>query len=317
MHVATAIALSVAFLAAGSMPARAGCPADLAGIEKAMSSASWQDMEAMVRKIDASIVCEPWEQTKASGLLSTRLVVEAKKIDPALKQASAAALVEKAAKLDVDWRALELQGKLQRTAGKFREAAASFQEAINLIANSDGAKGVPATAWKNEATKTERVNLATQADEAKHLAAAGPQGVLVIASADRAGNPGGVFSAAVDRGAVGVRVPVPILFEFNSAQLTKVGMEAAQEFVSFLKGRDPKSITVTGHTDRVGSEAYNLDLSKRRAATVASFLKDNGIAGKIVTVGRGFSEPWKTSQGATYTQPQIDELSRRVEFDWN
>ncbi|WP_454620427.1 OmpA family protein [Bradyrhizobium cenepequi] len=317
MRVATAIVFSAGFLAIGSVPVWADCPADLVGVEGAMQSASWQEMEAMVRKIDASITCEPWEQTKASGLLSTKLVAEAKKIDPALQQAEAATLIEKAAKLDVDWRALELEGKLQRSAGKLREAAESFQEAINLIANSDGAKGLPAGAWKNEATKAERANLAIQADEAKHLAAAGPQGVLVVASTDRAGNPGGVLSAAVDRGAVGVRVPVPILFEFNSAQLTKVGIEAAQEFVSFLKVRDPRSVTITGHTDRVGSEAYNMDLSKQRATTVAAFLKDNGITGKILTVGKGFSEPWKVSQGATYTQSQIDELNRRVEFDWN
>ena len=112
-------------------------------------------------------------------------------------------------------------------------------------------------------------------------------------------------------------MPAPILFEFNSAQLTKVGTEAAQEFASFLKGRDAKSITVTGHTDHVGSEAYNMDLSKRRAATVAAFLNGNGVTGRIVTVGKGFSEPWKTSQGSTYTQSQIDDLNRRVEFDWN
>lgn len=315
MRVMTAIAMSTGFLAAAIVPALADCPADLAKVERAMQSPSLQDMEAAARQVNDSLVCAPWEQDKANALLSTRLIAEARKIDPALKQPQAAALIEKAAQPAVDWRSLELKGRLQRAAGKFREATESFQQAINLIAVS-GARDAPAGAWKNEATRAERANLAAQADEAKHLAAAGPQGVLVAAASDRAGNPGGVFSAAVDRGAVGVKVPVPVLFEFNSAQLTNVGKQAAAEFASFLKGRDPKSITVTGHTDRVGSEAYNMDLSKRRAATVASFLKDNGVAGTIATAGKGFAEPWKVSEGATYTQAQIDELNRRVEFDW-
>jgi outer membrane protein OmpA-like peptidoglycan-associated protein len=320
MLVKTAIVFSAGFLAVASVPALAACPVDIAKVERAMQSASWQDMEALVRQVNGSTTCEPWEEDKAGGLLSKRLISEARKIDPALKQTRAAALIEKAAMLAVDWRSLELLGRQQRSAGRFREAVVSFQTAINLIANSDENKKdkrLSVAAWKNKADKAERATLATEADEAKHLAAAGPQGVLVAASSDRAGKPGGVFSAAVGRGAVGVRVPIPIFFEFNSAQLTGVGTEAAEEIASFLKGRDPKSITVTGHTDHVGSEAYNIDLSKRRAAAVAAFLKDKGVTARFVTVGKGFSEPWKNSQGANYTQSQIDELNRRVEFDWN
>jgi outer membrane protein OmpA-like peptidoglycan-associated protein len=316
MRIATTILCS-GLLAALTGPALADCTIDLANVERGVQSLPWQDVELLVRKIDASITCEPWEQTKANGLLSTKLIFEAKRIDPELKKLDAAALIEKAAKLDVDWRSLELHGKIQRSAGKFRDAAISFQEAINLIANSDGAGGASASAWKNEAGKSDRANLAIQADEAKHLAAAGSQGVLVAAASDRAGNPGGVFSAAVDRGAVGVRVPAPILFEFNSAQLTRVGREAAEEIATFLKARDPKSITVAGHTDHVGSEAYNRELSRKRAGAIAGFLKESGVSAKIKTVGKGYSEPWKLSQGATFTQAQIDELNRRVEFDWN
>lgn len=319
MRLIVTIALSSALLIAASISASAACTEDLAILEKAAGSSPWQEAERLARDLDNSITCEPWEKAKASGLLSQRLMAEARKSDPDLKDASKiGSLIEKAAKLHADWRALELQGKLRRSAGRFREAAESFQEAINLIADWDGAKSdAPSGAWKNEASSAERSSLVTEADEAKHLAAAGPQGTLVVASSDRAGNPGGVFSAAVDRGAVGVRVPAPILFEFNSAQLTQIGSDAAQEMASFLKDRATGTIRVTGHTDRVGSDAYNIDLSNRRAATVAAFLRQNGITAKIVTAGKGFSEPRKLSAGSTYTQAQIDELNRRVEFDWN
>lgn len=315
MRTVTAIAIGAALLAVVSMPARAACLAEVAKVEQTMQSASLQDAEAAVKQVHGSLTCEPWEELKADALLATRLIAEARKIDPTLKHPQAAILIERAAQPAVEWRSLDLRGRQLRAAGKFREATDAFQQAINLVAIS-GAPGTPAGAWKNEASKDERANLARQADETKHLAASS-QGVLVAAATDRAGNPGGVFSPAIDRGAVGLRVPVPILFEYDSAKLTRIGTEAAQEFVSFLKAREPKSITVTGHTDRVGGEAYNMDLSKRRAAIVAAFLKEAGVNGRIVTVGKGFSEPWKISDGADYTQSQIDELNRRVEFDWN
>ncbi len=317
MRCRTAIALISICFAIMPASALAECSFDLAKVEKAAQSSSWQDAEVLALKVENSIACETWEKRKAKGLLSQRLVSEAKKIDPNLKNASAISYIEKAANLNADWHTLELFGKLQRSAGRFQAAATSFQSAIDLIADWNAEKSdVPAGAWKNEANPSERVNLAAEADEAKHLAAA-EQGVLVAASTDRDGNPGGVFSAAVDRGAVGIKVPAPILFEYNSAQLTRVGGEAAIEIANFLKDRNPKSITVTGHTDHVGSEAYNMDLSTRRAATVVAFLKEKGIAARIVTVGKGFSEPRKLSQGTNYTQSQIDELNRRVEFDWN
>jgi outer membrane protein OmpA-like peptidoglycan-associated protein len=319
MRVTTAIVIAPFFLAAAPISALADCSADLANVERAERASTVEETEGLARALDSSIACETWEKRKAKGLLSAKLVTEAKKIDPAVKDARAAAMIEKAARLDADWHALQFQGRIRRSTGRYLEAAQSFQEAINLIAYSDDeakSSPPPANAWKNEASKPERANLAIEADEAKHLAATGPNGTLV-SSSDRDGNPGGVFSAAVDRGAVGIRVPAPILFEFNSANLTRIGADAAHEMVDVLKGRSPKSITIIGHTDHVGSDAYNLDLSKRRAATVAAFLKDKGTTARIVSVGKGFSKPWKLSEGATYSQAQIDELNRRVEFDWN
>jgi len=139
----------------------------------------------------------------------------------------------------------------------------------------------------------------------------------VTAKPDRAGNPGGVFSSALNRGAVGIRVPAPILFEYDSAALTKVGEDAAKELADFLRKQKPNVITVVGHTDHVGGEAYNLDLSKRRAAAVVEFLKGQSISARMTAVGKGFSEPRKLSEDVTYSQAQIDQLNRRVEFDWN
>ncbi len=52
-------------------------------------------------------------------------------------------------------------------------------------------------------------------------------------------------------------------------------------------------IRIEGHTDSVGDEAYNMDLSKRRAASIKKFLvQTHGVAaGRLDTVGKGESEP--------------------------
>jgi outer membrane protein OmpA-like peptidoglycan-associated protein len=314
------IALISAFAIARPVLALADCSADVANVEKAARAGTSRDVEALVQKL--GIACAPAEKLQAKGLLSQKLILEAKQIDPAFRDARAVALLDKAVAVHVDWHAFEIKGRLERAASRFQAATEAFQIAINLVADGDADKASDADnkgsapVWSNDATKAERANLAREADETKHLAAA-EQGVLVVAPTDRDGNPGGELSGSVDRGAVGVQVPAPILFEFNSAKLTKVGTDAAQEIAAFLKERNPQTITVTGHTDHVGGEAFNMELSRKRAATIAAFLKDQNVSARIVTVGKGFSEPWKLSEGATYTQSRIDELNRRVEFSWN
>ncbi|HKA24184.1 MAG TPA: OmpA family protein [Candidatus Eisenbacteria bacterium] len=70
-------------------------------------------------------------------------------------------------------------------------------------------------------------------------------------------------------------------------------------------------LKITGHTDNVGSTASNLDLSKRRAASVAKVLNEQfGIgADRFVTDGKGDSEPL-----APNDKPEGKAMNRRVEF---
>ncbi|WP_454622374.1 OmpA family protein [Bradyrhizobium cenepequi] len=68
--------------------------------------------------------------------------------------------------------------------------------------------------------------------------------------------------------------------------LTKIGEDAANELAEFLRTQKPNVITVVGHTDHVGGEAYNLDLSKRRAAAVVEFLKGQNISARMTAVER-------------------------------
>ena len=81
------------------------------------------------------------------------------------------------------------------------------------------------------------------------------------------------------RGLRGEDAPKPsadltINFEFNSAKLSPDSLEQLHQLATALNSEDilPYQIKVTGHTDAIGSDAYNLDLSKRRAQAVVSYL---------------------------------------------
>jgi outer membrane protein OmpA-like peptidoglycan-associated protein len=84
-----------------------------------------------------------------------------------------------------------------------------------------------------------------------------------------------------------------VLFAFNSANLTEAAQARLDTVVdSKLKGDDVVAIKVAGHTDSVGSDAYNQKLSERRARSVMNYLIDRGVpAGKLSIEGFGESKP--------------------------
>jgi OOP family OmpA-OmpF porin len=106
-----------------------------------------------------------------------------------------------------------------------------------------------------------------------------------------------------------------ILFEFDSATLTHRASSILDEAVTKIKRniKHIKGITVTGHTDSSGSEAYNMGLSQRRAQSVADYLSSQGVSpGKITVEGKGESMPIAdngTKAGRA--------ANRRVEIDVN
>ncbi len=87
-------------------------------------------------------------------------------------------------------------------------------------------------------------------------------------------------------------------------------MSAAEELGKALSDANLKGSTfvVAGHTDAVGSEAYNQDLSERRADTIKRFLTEKyGINGAdLVTVGYGETKPKDASA-------PMDPANRRVQ----
>ncbi|MFA7238691.1 MAG: OmpA family protein [Sulfuricellaceae bacterium] len=62
------------------------------------------------------------------------------------------------------------------------------------------------------------------------------------------------------------------LFGFNKSAVTPAGQQALDKFAADLKNASFDVITVTGHTDRIGSKKYNLKLSAQRAEAVKAYL---------------------------------------------
>ncbi|PPE73292.1 hypothetical protein C3942_13540 [Solimonas fluminis] len=101
-----------------------------------------------------------------------------------------------------------------------------------------------------------------------------------------------------------------INFEFNKATLTADGRAILDGIAAGLRGQPTMEVEIEGHTDSIGSDAYNLKLSKARANSVRDYLVSQGVqAGRLSAKGMGESVPVssnKTDEGRAQ--------NRRVEF---
>ena len=84
------------------------------------------------------------------------------------------------------------------------------------------------------------------------------------------------------------------LFGYNKSELSTNGKQRiSDEIISKMK-EDPQDevVVVTGYTDRIGSQQYNLKLSQRRADAVKAYMVEQGIDGsRIETAARGEADP--------------------------
>jgi outer membrane protein OmpA-like peptidoglycan-associated protein len=101
-----------------------------------------------------------------------------------------------------------------------------------------------------------------------------------------------------------------VFFDFDRADLTDRARQIIAEAATNAPRVQTTRIEVTGHTDTVGSAAYNQALSVRRANAVAAELERRGIPrSQMVITGRGFSQPLVPT-GPNVREPQ----NRRVEI---
>jgi len=83
-----------------------------------------------------------------------------------------------------------------------------------------------------------------------------------------------------------------VLFDFDKSNLKPEAIRQLAVVVQALRDQPALQTHIVGHTDSVGSDAYNLKLSERRAASVATYLVQQGVSRQSITTDwRGKREP--------------------------
>ncbi|AQZ34497.1 hypothetical protein BHQ29_15240 [Pseudomonas sp. LPH1] len=121
-----------------------------------------------------------------------------------------------------------------------------------------------------------------------------------------------VEEVAVAEPAEAVRVELDVKFDFDKAQVKQESYGDIKALADFMKQYPQTSTVVEGHTDSVGSDAYNQGLSERRASAVRDVLVNQyGVeSGRVQAVGYGESRP--VADNATADGRAIN---RRVEAE--
>ncbi len=108
-----------------------------------------------------------------------------------------------------------------------------------------------------------------------------------------------------------VTLAADVLFDFDKSVLKPEGKNKLDDLAAKVRGINLEVVIAIGHTDSIGSDAYNQKLSVRRAESVKSYLVSKGIEpNRIYTEGKGEKQPVasnKTKEGR--------QKNRRVEIE--
>jgi len=108
-----------------------------------------------------------------------------------------------------------------------------------------------------------------------------------------------------------VTLAADVLFDFDKSALKSEGKAKLDDLAQKIRGINLEVVIAIGHTDSIGSDAYNQKLSVRRAESVKAYLVSKGIEpNRIYTEGKGEKQPVasnKTKEGRA--------KNRRVEIE--
>ncbi|HEX4332605.1 MAG TPA: OmpA family protein [Usitatibacter sp.] len=109
-----------------------------------------------------------------------------------------------------------------------------------------------------------------------------------------------------------VVIQADALFDFDKSVVRPDGKKSIDAAMDKIRGVDLEMVIATGHTDSIGTAAYNQKLSERRAAAVREYLVSKGIpASKVTTIGKGKTQPVATNKTAEGRQK-----NRRVDIEF-
>jgi outer membrane protein OmpA-like peptidoglycan-associated protein len=101
-----------------------------------------------------------------------------------------------------------------------------------------------------------------------------------------------------------------VLFAYDKFDLTETSKATINDLATILNKYPDTDLTIQGHTDSKGTEAYNQTLSEKRAGTVADYIKLQGVlSSRVTAVGYGETQPVASNETA---EGRTD--NRRVAF---
>jgi outer membrane protein OmpA-like peptidoglycan-associated protein len=102
----------------------------------------------------------------------------------------------------------------------------------------------------------------------------------------------------------------PIYFDYDKAEIRPEYHDFLIKMIRVVDGHTDLRIKVTGHTDADGSDAYNVDLSKKRAQALIDFFVANGLSKDRIEIDfKGESLPVDSN-----STPEGKQHNRRVDF---
>ncbi len=186
-------------------------------------------------------------------------------------------------------------------------AAITTTAAAQTVDNWRNASG---DVWKNSTGLCWRDANWTPATAAKDCDGAVAAPAVAAPPAPRAA-PAPAPAASQAPAASKVTYAADTFFDFDKSVLKPAGKAKLDDLVGKVKGINLEVIIAVGHTDSVGSDAYNQKLSVRRAESVKAYLVTKGIEkNRIYTEGKGEKQPVadnKTKEGRA--------KNRRVEIE--
>lgn len=278
--------------------------ADCQVIHRQAGKADLGTLEALYQKAQRTPDCDDAFRAKLGQRVSKAYLRQIQKQLQHDPNADIAESLNHALSYARTWQALAMRGDLYHDQRDYYRAALDYQEALEIIADRDATPEPPAPALIGQIFK--------KAERSRILAERYPP----TPSNRSTGAPEGLAAIGI-RGFKPEKVALPITFEFDAITFDAKGQVAAADLLDFLSRQGQPNITLIGHTDKRGEDAYNLILSQRRAKAVKHFLLAQHYAGAIQTEGRGESEPMELDDSHNYEQEEVCRLNRRVELRRN